>query len=388
MTGSRVAVGTVFAKNYLPFARVLADSFQQHHPSVKFFGVLADRADGWFEPAAEEFAIVPIEELAIPDLARMTFRYSRLQVSIAAKVHLLRHLLDRGFDAALFLDVDIQVTGNLNGLLDQVTRSAITVVPHLLEPLEGCDRIGRELNILQSGVFNGGVIGVSESKTARAFLSWWQDRVDQDCRHSLKEGVHYDQRWLDLVPSFFEDVCILRDPGYNVAHWNLPERALPSARLFHFSGYDPDRPEIVTGYSDRLSMRGIGQVARRFSRYQEALMEAGWEASRIWPYAYELWDNGVPIPEVARRLYDELGSRAERFGDPFATTPGSYFSWLNESVGGDRMPTNLWVSIYARRPDVQAAFPDPRGDDRERFCAWALTSGTAEHGIPDALIST
>ena len=36
--------------------------------------------------------------------------------------------------------------------------------------------------------------------------------------------MHYDQRWLDLVPALFDDVHIVRDPGCNVAYWNLPER--------------------------------------------------------------------------------------------------------------------------------------------------------------------
>ena len=79
----------------------------------------------------------------------------------------------------------------------------------------------RELNILQSGVFNAGVIGVRRGETADRFLGWWQGQVYSDCRHSLDEGVHYDQRWLDLVPAFFEDVGVVRDPAQ--------DRALESA---------------------------------------------------------------------------------------------------------------------------------------------------------------
>ena len=35
--------------------------------------------------------------------------------------------------------------------------------------------------------------------------------------------MHADQRWLDFVPSYFEH-HVLRDPGVNVAQWNLHER--------------------------------------------------------------------------------------------------------------------------------------------------------------------
>lgn len=384
---ARIAVGTVFAKNYLSFGRVLADSFRRRHPDVPFFGALADRADGFFDPAEEPFALIELDELSIPDLRATTFRYSRFPLSVVAKSYLLRHLLDRGFDAALFLDVDILVRGDLGDLLERTSRSSITVVPHLLAPLEGDDRAGRELNILQSGVFNGGVIGIRRDATADRFLAWWQARVHADCRHSLEKGLHHDQRWLDLVPAFFDDVGVVRDPAYNVAHWNMPERESTACRLFHFSGYDPDQPHRVTRYNDRLTMSDAGaSTARLFARYQGALEQAGWHESKTWPHAYERWDNGVRIPEIARGLYRELGPEVAGFGDPFAVGPGSYFDWLGEAVEGDKRLTNLWAGVYATRPDVQAAFPDPFGDDYERFCAWAHTSGRSEHAIPEGLL--
>ena len=43
-----IAIGTVFAKNYLAFARVLADSFQRRHPEVPFFAALVDDDGGYF----------------------------------------------------------------------------------------------------------------------------------------------------------------------------------------------------------------------------------------------------------------------------------------------------------------------------------------------------
>ena len=170
-------------------------------------------------------------------------------------------------------------------------------MPHLLAPLSGEDGVERELNILRSGVYNGGFVGVSARPSARAFLRWWQERVHEHCRHDVAHGVYFDQRWLDLAVVFFKDVSIFRDASYNVAHWNLPERAVRvvddaitvdgrPCRFFHFSGFDPDRPHAVTRYSPRLDMSNVGPAAEVCRRYLALLAKAGYQETKGWSYAY------------------------------------------------------------------------------------------------------
>jgi hypothetical protein len=311
---NHVAVGTIVAKNYLSFARVLGRSLREHHPDVPFFVVLADQVEGTFDPAAEPFQVVPLEALEIPDLRRLCFRYSRQQVGVAAKPYLLRYLLGRGFAAAVFLDADILVVGPLDPLLTD--RHSIVLTPHLLEPLTERQRIDRELRILQSGVFNGGFLGVSETPIGHRFLAWWANRLNTHCRLAVGDGMHYDQRWLDLVPAFFDDVCIIRDAGCNVAYWNLPERGAP-IRFFHFSGFDPDKPSVVTRFAPVLKFEAVGPASALFQRYVRLLEQDGYTTTRSWSYAYDRFDNGVRIPDLARRMYLDLDGAADAFGDPF-----------------------------------------------------------------------
>lgn len=275
MTAAPLAVGTVFAGNYVSFARVLAESFRRHHPDVPFVGVLVDEAQWRFDAQGEGFPILELSELEIPRLDELVARYSRFQLAVAAKPFLLEQLLDGGYETALFLDPDMLVLGKLDELLNWARESPITVVPHLLEPLALPDGIDRELNVLQSGVFNGGVVGVTESVGARRFLGWWQDRIHRHCRHSLDEGLHYDQRWLDLTLAFFPELRPFRDPRFNVAHWNLPERLahVDDWRLFHFSGYEPAQPSRVTRYSNRVLMHDA--LRPLFEGYQASLEAAG-----------------------------------------------------------------------------------------------------------------
>jgi hypothetical protein len=385
-----IAVGTIVAKNFLSFARVLAFSLRQHHPEVPFFVVLADQVDGVFDPAAEPFEVVPLEDLGIRNLRQLCFWYPRAELSITAKPHLLSHLLDRGYAGALFLDADILVLDTLDRLFRSTAAHSVVLTPHLVGSLSVPDRVARELNILQCGVYNGGFIGVSSTTDGRRFLAWWKERLWKDCRHDPARGFHYDQRWLDLVPTLFDDVYIERDAACNVAYWNLPERAtVDRVRFFHFSGFEPDKPDVVTRYSERLSMTTVGRAATLFDRYVALLEREGHGITRTWPYAFERFDNGVPIPRSARDLYRHLGDDAiAAFGDPFsAREAGSYFAWLNEPVRADQPQcavTRLWDAVYRGRPDVQLAYPDHLGIDRAGFLSWIVTSGRREHDICDA----
>jgi hypothetical protein len=316
-----------------------------------------------------------------------------MPLSIAAKPHFLSHLLDRGFTAALFLDPDILVARPLGPLVDATVAHAVVLTPHLLGYLEGSDAIPREVNILQCGIYNGGCVGVSARASARQFLTWWQDRVQTHCRHDIPEGMHYDQRWLDLVPALFDDVRVVRDADCNVAHWNLPERDVDSScRFFHFSGFEPEEPSAVTKYSRRLTVDALGPVAALFERYMRLLDSEGYRVTRNWPYAFDSFDNGVAIPDLARQMYQSLDSGAvAAFGDPFQVNGRhSYFQWLSEPAerrGGPRHAvTRLWESVYRSRPDLRLAFPDVFGADHRAFQSWIITSGLREHRIPKAFV--
>jgi hypothetical protein len=387
-----VIAGTIVTKSYLPFARVLARSLREHHPDLRLVVALVDEPEGMFDPRAEPFEVLPITSLGIPDLRRVCFQYDGQRVSIVAKPYLLRYLLDLGFSAALFLDADILVLDRLTPVLTAVAKHAIVLTPHLIDHLSGDEAIWRELNILQSGVYNGGVIGVSETASAHAFLTWLGDRLRMHCRHDVRRGMHWDQWWLDLAGSMFDDVFIVRDAGCNVAYWNLPERYAQTAndgqapwRFFHFSGFRPEKPRRVTSYSSRVTMETIGTAATLFDQYAERLYGEGYQASKLWPYTYGCFDNGVPIPDAARKDYLELEA-PQRFGDPFqASTPESYFRWLNEPVAPSASPiTHLWDAVYRSRLDLQRAFPDVFGAHADPFQEWIFTHGLEEHAISTA----
>ena len=393
-----VAVATIVAKKYLSFARVLAESLHSVHRDIPFFVLLADEADGYFDPSHEPFQVVGLDDLDIPQLERFRFHYPQQPLTYACTPYFLAYLVRRGFSRLIFIKQESLVLGDLTPVFDLLETTSIVLTPHLVDPLAGADRIERELNILLSGTFNVGMLGVAATPVAARFLEWWQDRVYAHCRHATAAGMHYEQRWLDLVPGLFGDVHVLRDPAYNVGHWNLPDRAITvvddvvfvngdRCRLFRFSGYDFERPAAVTRYSSRLTRENVGPAAAVFERFRAALERHAFRETKEWPYAYGAFDNGAAIPDIARSLLADMGDAAGGFGDPLRTGPGSYYEWLNEGAEGEpNRPgsvTRLWHAVYRARPDLQRAFPDLSGADREAFLAWTAESGMREHDVSE-----
>ena len=394
------AVATIVAKNYFSFARALAESFQSQHPRVPFFVLLADEADGYLDPSREPFHIVGLSELDIPQLERFRFHYAQQPLSYACTPYLLAHLLKRGYSRVIFVKQESLVLGDLSPVFDLLDGISIVLTPHLVSPLAGADRIERDLNILQSGTYNVGMLGVAATPVAAEFLEWWQDRVYAHCRHATPAGMHYEQRWLDLVPGLFGDVHVLRDPAYNVGHWNLPDRAVTvvddvvlvngePCRLFRFSGYDVERPSAVTRYSSRLTIQNVGPAGLVFERFRAALARHGDRETKTWPYAYGALQRRAST-RIARSLLAEMDDSAGRFGDPLRTGRGSYFEWLNQGVDGEPNGpgtlTRLWHAVYRARSDLHSAFADPAGADRQAFLAWTQQSGMREHAVSDRFL--
>jgi hypothetical protein len=378
----------------MALARVLSRSFRLHHPGVPFFVLLADEVEGCFDPGLEPFELVALDDLDLPQPDRLRFRYAKQPFSYACTPWLLQHLLARGFQRVLFFKQESLVLAPMDDAIERLDRCAVLLTPHLVAPLEGSDGADRERIVLLSGVFNVGFVGMADRGDTSRLLSWWGERTSTGCLHAVDRGMHFEQRWLDLAPGYFEGVEYLRDPAYNVAHWNLPERRVVlrdgvvcvgdrRCRLFRFSGYDPERPEAPTRYFDRLRMEELGDAAEVFATYRHALMREGYATTATWPYAFGCFDDGVAIPDVAREIYRDLEAMDRGFDAPFATTTTSFYRWLLGPASPSAPEiSRLWYEVHRRRWDLAEAFPDPLGRDRQAFVGWIRSSGLGELDLP------
>lgn len=333
--GTEFAACTIIAKNYLPFARVLAESWHKFHPNAPLFVLLLDAPTGFFSPQEEDFRTILITELGIPNLEGFLFKYSILEASTAAKPYLLLHLFSAyAVEKLLYLDPDIQLLNSLDSLNAALDEANILLTPHLTTPLPNDGGHPTDHSIMQSGTYNLGFLGLRDSATTRNLLNWWCEKLYHHCIVAIEKNLFVDQRWMDLVPGLFDGVNICREPGYNVAYWNVHERCVIAKKgefsvngqpmyFFHFSGFDPDEPHKISKHQTRFArVSDIGETRHLYIQYRRSLLEKGWDETRDWKYEHDFFDNGVPIPAAARRYYWSLGPDVENLGDPF--------TWLDE----------------------------------------------------------
>lgn len=99
----------IVAKNYLPFARVLADSYAAHHDGDRISVLLFDDPAGDVSAGSEPFHIIRPSELGLSrrGFHTMAAIYNAQELAAALKPWLLGHLMDEDAETVLFLHPDI-----------------------------------------------------------------------------------------------------------------------------------------------------------------------------------------------------------------------------------------------------------------------------------------
>lgn len=395
---------TIVARNYLAHARVLATSYARHHPGRRLSVLVIDGSVTGFDGRGEPFETVLPEQLPIAsdEFSRMAGIYDVMELATALKPFFLRFLLDRDQEPTIYLDPDIQVFASLDELGDLAEERGIVLTPHTLAPVPVDGLRPTFAELAQAGVYNLGFVGVAPS--AHPFLDWWSERLRRDCISAPDEGLFVDQRVMDFAPAL-SPTYIERRPPFNVAYWNLHERSLAwvngryeangeALRFFHFSGFDPDSPRVLSkhqGSSPRTFPTNEPVLTRLRRQYARALLKAGYRHVASLSYGFSTMYNGVPLDRRMRRLYRQALIAAEQNGTPLPLNPldpeqaDAFVTWLlMPSMEAPQLSQYLY-SLYRERADLQVAFADVNGPDFGRYIDWIAEGGLASPPVPDVV---
>lgn len=218
------AICTVIAVNYIPQALTLETSLKRFHPHDDFYVLVIDSTSR--DIPNFKYAKILIASDLMTDknyFKDLISSYDLFEASTAVKATFLKTILTKGYDKVIFIDPDTELFHSLDSVFAILKEHSIVLTPHRLTPLKSDALTWKEENLLRYGSFNLGFIAVNRG--AASFLDWWEKKLRWFCRRYYRDAVYTDQKWIDLVPSYFPFYC-LRDLGYNLAPWNLDERPL------------------------------------------------------------------------------------------------------------------------------------------------------------------
>jgi len=388
MKKNHTAIFTIVSNNYLHFARTLLQSARKHQTSCDFYCVIVDNDISHAEQLASEFNIIKINALNIEHLQQFIFQYTVLELNTAVKPWAMETLLSQGYKNVIYIDPDIKIYQPLNEVVQALAGGAdIIITPHLLAPMT--DNLSpTELDIRRAGTYNFGFCGVKNCSNALAFIKWWQSKLYRSCIINLDKGIFVDQSWIDLVPGMFQNVSILKHPGYNVAYWNLAQRKVKFDNrsgtwlsnsqplvFFHYSGLNPLKPDNFSKHQNRFSFAKLGSVKPLAQDYVDNLIQNGAKHYSNLKYDFAFFSDGILVPDALRKLYltDEV-LRNSMGNNPFdrsdvllSPTPTHY------SVAGNLI-FGMYI-LWSQREDLKRTFNVATNEGVKGFTEWFANEG-------------
>ncbi len=355
---TKTACYTSFTFSYLSRAIVLVRTLRSAHPDWAIWAVIVDRA-----PAGSEWSacltvfdhVVFADDLGIKDFQSWIFKHNVIEACTAVKGRMLLHMFDRGFEKVVYLDPDIAVFNPMAELEAKLDDFSIILTPHQVEPNQTALAVNdNEMTSFKYGIFNLGFIAVRNDPTGRAFAAWWDGMLYRSCYEAVEQGIYTDQKYCDIVPALFDRVHIERDPGFNVASWNISRRRIRITgngdilangsllKFYHFTKIGGAGDVMTNRYSaDNYEISEI-----RFWYKRQVTAGAMPDIPKSY-WHYGAFSNGVSISRAARAAYRSRFEASSPWADPFDVSGESCYEWLRAEARG------------ALPEDGNGDFPDP-----------------------------
>ncbi|WP_221564749.1 glycosyltransferase [Alkalihalobacillus sp. TS-13] len=308
---------TIVCANHLALASILRDSIKRHMPEHKFVVCMFEKEIPHNIQSFGSFDdVILAKDIGFKNFNQTIFKYNQYEASGACKGQLFRYMLQAypSEDKFVLLDADTQVFSPFTEVQEALKTNSIVITPHIIQPPENLKSVGLEQSFLQSGIFNTGFLAINRSKTANTFVDWWAERLEHFSYTDPPRGLYNEQRWIDHVPVYFDQVLRLKHPGYNVAKWNFFERTLTEQngkyfvnglplRFIHFSGFinnttNSNGHEIIRNYKTFLKDKGHGVQCRE-------------------KWSYDYFDDQRPIKDQVRTIYKNNPLARAEIIDPF-----------------------------------------------------------------------
>lgn len=224
---------TICTIRQLPQAFTLSDSFVRYTAdasgrSAPVLIGLADDPDHLPATFVSPYPILPVRDwLPAEQLASLSATYTPTEFAAACKPRFIAEVfrLYPDVNQVLYADPNVQFLGQLTPIWESLSGANALLTPHITRS-PGDQHWPDEKFFQNVGLYSADFLAFRRSDETNRLLAWWQNRVQERAYIDFCAGLCTDQLWLMHVPVFFRDIHVVKNPGWHVALWNLPERTI------------------------------------------------------------------------------------------------------------------------------------------------------------------
>ena len=221
---------TIITANYLPYAKQLYTCISENFSgSIVLHTLISDADTNSVEQLGAQTNpnIECYSEQDLKGEMADAFRQKYAETNMDAyrwsmKTVFMKQLFQKpDIEKLIYVDSDIFFVENGDFLFDMLSDYRFLITPHwrcATNPESDMENF--QLNFWD-GIYNAGFIGAN--KDSIEILDFWGKCCLAVCEKNRPAGFYVDQKYLDILPSRFEGIGVVRHKGCNLAGWNIIE---------------------------------------------------------------------------------------------------------------------------------------------------------------------
>ena len=348
---------TIVAKNYIGLGLILEQYLQKFHKSdIDFYIFVADEIDASQITIPENvISVKKISDYTDAEWTDMTFKYDLTEFCTSIKPFCFQYIFSKGYDSALYFDPDICIFSPITEILEKLETYDVVLTPQVSGIHINYTGEHPEWAMNVNGIFNLGFCGMRKTPISQKILSWWRERLKNECFVDRSVGDFTDQKWMDWLPALLgnEHLYVIKNLGMNMAPWNYFERELflkdgnimvrfrtndnetkeDQLVFLHFAGYDYGK--MKQGIISRKRIENLGEyedLKIATDIYMNLIIKNAEKFDKFLPmkYTYATYDNGDNISSFHRRLYHGLTLSGKNITNPFSSKEGTFYNTIKK----------------------------------------------------------
>lgn len=128
-----------------------------------------------------------IEELDIPNVKQLAFKYDITEFSTSLKPYLSLKLFEE-YEKVIFFDPDTYLFNKIDTITNLLDKEDIVLTPQ-----------ERGIRVMRFGSFNLGFFALRRTEESIKFLKWWDERCQDLCFFETQFGLSTDQKWVSIA---------------------------------------------------------------------------------------------------------------------------------------------------------------------------------------------